>query len=102
LAFGPVFGLFGGLFGGLVVGLSTGGMSCMKHFILRLWLVRNGSTPWNYVGFLDYAAERILLRKVGGGYAFIHRMLLEYFAARYVERSADGDESKPDREDILL
>ena len=24
--------------------------------------------------------ERILLRKVGGGYIFVHRMLLEYFA----------------------
>lgn len=25
-------------------------------------------------------ASNILLRKVGGGYIFIHRMLLEYFA----------------------
>lgn len=33
-----------------------------------------------YVDFLDYAAERILLRKVGGGYMFIHRLLLKYFA----------------------
>ena len=24
-------------------------------------------------------------RKIGGGYMFIHRMLLEWFAARYVE-----------------
>jgi hypothetical protein len=32
------------------------------------------------VRFLDHAAERILLRKVGGGYIFVHRMLLEYFA----------------------
>src|SRR5205814_8403011 len=29
---------------------------------------------------LNYAAERILLRKVGGGYIFIHRLLLEYFS----------------------
>jgi hypothetical protein len=58
--------------------------------VLRLWLIRNGSTPWNYIRFLDYAAERILLRKVGGGYAFIHRMLLEHFAERYVEHSAPG------------
>ena len=35
--------------------------------------------PWNYPRFLDYAAERILLRKVGGGYIFTHRLLLEYF-----------------------
>jgi len=27
------------------------------------------------------ATERILLRKVGGGYIFIHRLLLDYFAS---------------------
>lgn len=53
-------------------------------------LVRSGSIPWNYVKFLDYAAERILLRKVGGGYIFIHRMLLEHFAARYDESSVEA------------
>lgn len=31
--------------------------------------------------FLDYAAERIFLRKIGGGYIFIHRYLMEYFAS---------------------
>ena len=50
----------------------------------------NGSIPGNYVRFLDYAAERILLRKVGGGYTFIHRMLLDYFAARYDESSVEA------------
>jgi hypothetical protein len=33
------------------------------------------------VDFLDYATECILLRKVGGGYIFIHRLLQDYFAA---------------------
>jgi len=28
----------------------------------------------------DHCARLILLKKVGGGYIFIHRMLLEYFA----------------------
>ena len=36
--------------------------------------------PWNYAHFLDYCHERIFLRNVGGGYIFIHRMLLEHFA----------------------
>ena len=31
--------------------------------------------------FFDRAADRIYLRKVGGGYIFIHRMLMRYFAA---------------------
>jgi hypothetical protein len=88
--------VFGGLVLGLVGGLQVGGAACLKHLVLRLWLIRNGSTPWNYVRFLDYASERILLRKVGGGYAFIHRMLLEYFAARYVEPSSgDALPAKP-------
>jgi hypothetical protein len=34
----------------------------------------------HYVRFLDYAAERIFLRKVGG-HIFIHRMLLECSAS---------------------
>jgi hypothetical protein len=48
-------------------------------------LVANGSIARDYVRFLDHAAKRILLRKVGGGYMFIHRMLLEWFAERYGE-----------------
>jgi len=35
--------------------------------------------PGNVVRF-HAAAERIFLRKVGGGYIFVHRTLLEYFA----------------------
>jgi len=40
----------------------------------------------------DPAADRIFLRKVGGGYIFIHRMLMEYFAALETESSADDNE----------
>ena len=43
-------------------------------------LYRLGDAPWNYARFLDYATERLFLQKVGGGYIFIHRMLLEHFA----------------------
>jgi len=80
---------------GTIVALNSGGTSAIMHYSLRYSLVRNGLTPWNYVRFLDYCAERILLRKVGGGYAFIHRMLLDYFAARYVEASIGAE--KPTR-----
>jgi hypothetical protein len=40
----------------------------------------NGYTPFNFIEFLDHCAKLILLKKVGGGYIFIHRMFLEYFA----------------------
>ena len=53
----------------------------MRHGVIRLLLWRAGSIPWNYPGFLDSATEHIFLRKVGGGYIFVHRLLLEYFAS---------------------
>jgi hypothetical protein len=83
----------GGLLASLGVGLQAGGGAFVKHAVLRFWLFRNGSMPWNYVRFLDYAADRVLLRKVGGGYVFLHRMLLEYFAARYLDPSVEGQRS---------
>jgi len=45
----------------------------------------------------DYAADRIFLRKVGGGYIFIHRMLMEYFAALETEPSAGNNERSSQR-----
>jgi hypothetical protein len=77
------YGLFMGLCIGLPCGSATGGRACLHHFALRLVLWYNNFAPLNYIGFLDYAAVRIFLRKVGGGYVFVHRLLLEYFAARH-------------------
>jgi hypothetical protein len=34
----------------------------------------------NRVRHLGHATERIFLRKVGGGYILIHRLLQDYFA----------------------
>ncbi|MEH2253717.1 hypothetical protein [Nostoc sp.] len=45
-----------------------------------------GNIPWNYDCFLNYATERIFLQKVGGGYIFIHRLLLEHFAQMDIVR----------------
>ncbi|EAW35262.1 NACHT domain-containing protein [Lyngbya sp. PCC 8106] len=65
----------------LVLGLIIGGWNaCIKHLTLRSMLYKKGVAPWNYARFLDYATELIFLQKVGGGYIFIHRMLLEHFA----------------------
>jgi hypothetical protein len=73
--------LFVGLLIGLIVGLAYGGYACLSHLALRIVLWRSGAIPWDYAAFLDYCAQRIFLRKVGGGYIFVHRLLLEYFAA---------------------
>jgi len=74
------FGLIVGLIVGLVGVLWYGGLDVIQHYILRLLLIIQGHTPRNYARFLDYAVDRIFLQKVGGGYRFIHRMLLEHFA----------------------
>ncbi len=66
---------------GTLAALRGGGIACIQHVLLRWHLWRAGSIPWNYPRFLDYTAEHILLRKVGGGYIFVHRLLLEYFAS---------------------
>ena len=58
-----------------------GGATIIKHYILRFLLARQGTLPFKLTPFLDAMSERIILRKVGSGYIFIHRYLLEYFAA---------------------
>jgi hypothetical protein len=89
LAVGPVgglgVGLGVGLVGGLVIGLLYGGATVLQHYTLRWLLYRNGSLPLRLAPFLDSCAERIFLRKVGGGYIFVHRLLMEHFASLHDE-----------------
>ncbi|ESA38772.1 signal transduction protein with nacht domain protein [Leptolyngbya sp. Heron Island J] len=68
---------------GLAFGFAAGGGEALiKHTLLRMMLTMSGATPWNYSKFLDYAVASIFLQKVGGGYMFVHRLLLEHFAAQ--------------------
>ena len=76
LNFGPSFVL--GCLGGIL--LAKHGARYLRRIVLRWYLWRDGSIPWNYSRFLNFAVERILLRKVGHSYIFIHRSLLNYFA----------------------
>ncbi len=81
---------------GLILGLLFGGgISCIQHFSLRLVLWGKGFVPSNLARFLDYASERIFLQKVGGGYIFVHRILLEHFATQiHPKLSAIGKTDK--------
>jgi hypothetical protein len=90
LVIGLVGGLVGGPLAGLATGLKYGGRACLQHLVLRLSLRYDDCVPRRYVDFLDYAAERLFLRRVGGGYIFIHRLLQEYFAARYQPDRVDS------------
>ncbi len=57
-----------------------GGMDLLRHYTLRLVLFCGGFTARSFAQFLDHCVKLILLRKVGGGYVFIHRLVLEHFA----------------------
>ena len=75
---------------GLAFGFAAGGGEALiKHVLLRLILTTTGITPWNYSKFLDYATDSIFLQKVGGGYLFIHRLLLEHFAALDTQKTVE-------------
>jgi len=88
---GPSVGLTSGLVDGISIGVIVGagvslrrGMGAyLRHTLLRELLARAGSAPRDYVGFLEHASNLILLRRRGGGYEFVHRLLLEHFADRH-------------------
>ncbi|MBK7564847.1 MAG: hypothetical protein IPI21_11415 [Propionivibrio sp.] len=79
---GLVIGWVVGSYFAVVGALWYGGIDIINHYALRgiLWL--SGRTPLRLIRYLDSAVKIRLLRRIGGGYAFIHRALLEYFAAR--------------------
>jgi hypothetical protein len=57
-----------------------GGQAWLEHYLLRWYLARLHLMPWRSSGYLDEAARRTLLRKIGGGYIFSHKLFMEYFA----------------------
>ena len=94
LVYGPIFEIVLGAVAGLtfgqafgLVGGRTGIAAFLQHFVLRFFLWRFNLLPWRLVAFLDEATERLLLRKVGGSYIFVHRLLRDVLAAQ--ENEAD-------------
>jgi DNA polymerase III delta prime subunit len=82
------FGLAAGLAAGLgltlifalTVALMFGGGACLQHYVVRAWLVRERVAPWRYGRFLEAMAHRLLLRRSGSAYLFIHRLLRDHLA----------------------
>jgi hypothetical protein len=66
---------------GLIGWIRFGGTALLQHYALRFIAVRRNYLPWHLIPFLDYCVDRIFLRRVGGGYIFVHRLLMEHFAA---------------------
>lgn len=71
--------LFGATFG-FVRACRYGGLACIYHWLIRYALARSGDAPLRYLRFLRDAEQRILLRRVGSGFSFPHRLLQEHFA----------------------
>jgi hypothetical protein len=81
IAGSPCIGLTYFMLTALVIGMWFGGLEVIEHGILRVIVAVRDHAAFNYARFLDYAADELkFLQKVGGGYLFIHRYLLEYFA----------------------
>jgi hypothetical protein len=75
--------------------LHFGGRDVVRHAALRLVLWTTGAVPLRMARFLDYAARDLeILQKVGGGYIFIHRMMLEHFA-RHTASGFSATRSQP-------
>jgi len=85
LIYGPIYGACAGLTSAAALWLWYGGLATIEHVLLRL-LLRLGRLEYCDVAFLDAAANRGLLHRVGGGYMFVHTTLMD----RLVARASDG------------
>jgi hypothetical protein len=78
-------GLFIGFAFGLTIasiaGMMFGGAAYLQHYVVRAHLVHEGIAPWKYGLFLATMAERLLLRRSGSAYLFVHRLLRDHIAA---------------------
>jgi hypothetical protein len=70
-----------GFFAALLAFLCYGGIDVLQHYLLRAILAIKRYSPFNYPGLLEHTTRLIFTQKVGAGYIFIHRFLLEHFAA---------------------
>jgi serine/threonine protein kinase/energy-coupling factor transporter ATP-binding protein EcfA2 len=63
-----------------LAGALRGGYAAVQHTVLRVLLWASGRLPLRLVSVLDDAARRGLLRRIGGGYLFVHRTLQDELA----------------------
>jgi hypothetical protein len=85
LAFGPQYGIWYGAAVAvelaIVAGLRFGGVDALYHYVLRCVLAWDGISLQLAQRF-DAASEAGLLRRLGGGYIFRHRLLTDYYDTR--------------------
>lgn len=66
---------------GLLGGLIYGGAAYVQHVTIRALLALHGRLPLRAVSLLEEAEGRALLRRSGGGYAFVHDLLRDHLAS---------------------
>jgi serine/threonine protein kinase/energy-coupling factor transporter ATP-binding protein EcfA2 len=84
--YGPSYGACAGLTSAAALWLWYGGLATIEHVVLRL-LLRWSRLEYCDVAFLDAAANRGLLHRVGGGYMFVHPTLMERLVAQAADRT---------------
>jgi hypothetical protein len=77
---------------GLAVAAYLGGFAWLQHHFARVILSRDSCMPFELTEFLEFAVNRVLMFRVGGGYLFTHRLLLDHFAAEWI-RGQGADQS---------
>lgn len=60
--------------------LIYGGAVAIQHYLLRRLLVKEQIIPKQFINLLQEGVNLGIMRRVGGGFIFVHRYLLEYFA----------------------
>ena len=70
-------GLAVGLVLGLVLGLRVGGWYLLLQYLARRRAAQQDLLPRHPIDFLEDACRVGLMRRVGGGYQFRHREILE-------------------------
>lgn len=75
--------LFLGSVVGMLVAFGYGGLDFLYHITLRCMLSRKGLAPLlQYATFLDNVTHLGFLRRMGGGYTFLHKTLRDVFGRR--------------------
>jgi hypothetical protein len=87
--------ILAGVILGVVCALVFGGIAIIQNVALRRVLRQSGCIPRNFVAFLDFAYDHVLLQPVGGSYRFIHAVLADYFVSLHTSDDAQTPASGP-------
>ncbi|MGF1494845.1 MAG: NACHT domain-containing protein [Microcoleaceae cyanobacterium] len=80
---GSILGILSGIGVGLLWAWATWVFSIhrqIENFVRRGILSSQGHLPWQYRQFLNTATKRLILKKVGRHYRFIHRLLQQHLS----------------------